>query len=364
MAIVIGALMSSRKRLLIDLEKEKKKNKLLNKEISNLTSTLQNTIKTKESFLLNISHELRNSLSIINGNIQLALRDIFIPKVKYYLENAKICSDLVLYLMNNIMDSAKIQRSEFQINPLSVNTSCFVQNLWGTSKVLITKKNLKGAMFISKDIPENIIIDDLRVMQIAYNLIGNSTKFTSSGSVIIILNWIDSETINDDDYLPIEEAMIRDNICKKSWTLEKELVSSYSNSDCIFEEKSKELKVYTMEEMIKTMKSISMMKNYYKLTFDHVPDNLKLASQKNQQCKKRKGFLKIEVYDSGPGIPPDKIKDLFKEFSQLGSESQKSKGTGLGLWISRNLCLKMKGDLKAFSDGLNGSVFVANIKCF
>ena len=69
------------------------------------------------------------------------------------------------------------------------------------------------------------------------------------------------------------------------------------------------------------------------------------------------------MIDSGTGISPEKLPDLFKKFSQVGSDSEKQLGTGLGLWISKHLCNKMGGSLEAFSNGKNGSNFVATFKC-
>jgi len=77
----------------------------------------------------------------------------------------------------------------------------------------------------------------------------------------------------------------------------------------------------------------------------------------------RVGYLKIEVIDSGCGISKKELTNLFKRFSQIGSNSHKQLGTGLGLWISQNLCHKMNGDLKVFSTENEGTTFVATIKC-
>ena len=67
-------------------------------------------------------------------------------------------------------------------------------------------------------------------------------------------------------------------------------------------------------------------------------------------------WCSIRVDDSGPGIPPEKLARVFEPFVQVASASQGgSRGTGLGLTVSRQLALLMGGELLAEgSSGING----------
>jgi PAS domain S-box-containing protein len=68
--------------------------------------------------------------------------------------------------------------------------------------------------------------------------------------------------------------------------------------------------------------------------------------------------LLVRVRDSGPGIPPDKIEQIFEPFVQLRAPgSVPTGGTGLGLPISRDLARAMGGDVSATSTFGVGSVF-------
>jgi len=75
-----------------------------------------------------------------------------------------------------------------------------------------------------------------------------------------------------------------------------------------------------------------------------------------------KGFLKIEVVDSGCGISESDIDKVFGKFSQVGDKSNRKFGCGLGLWITYQLCEKMGGGIKVFSKLGKGSTFVAVLK--
>lgn len=72
------------------------------------------------------------------------------------------------------------------------------------------------------------------------------------------------------------------------------------------------------------------------------------------------GWLKISVADTGTGISEEFMPALFERFSQDGSSrsrSERGKGTGLGLWIVKNLVQGHGGNVWAHSQAGKGSVF-------
>jgi len=68
-------------------------------------------------------------------------------------------------------------------------------------------------------------------------------------------------------------------------------------------------------------------------------------------------MLRLEVSDTGLGIPADKQAELFAPFKRLGREMGTTEGTGIGLSISRQLARKMGGDIKFTSQDGIGSRF-------
>lgn len=71
-----------------------------------------------------------------------------------------------------------------------------------------------------------------------------------------------------------------------------------------------------------------------------------------------KGILKVTVTDTGCGISKDNLNKLFQQFSQVSLDpSQRKLGTGLGLFITKELCERMGGDIKVFSKEGTGSCF-------
>jgi signal transduction histidine kinase len=79
-------------------------------------------------------------------------------------------------------------------------------------------------------------------------------------------------------------------------------------------------------------------------------------------CKESGKTASIEVVDTGPGIPPNKLEAIFEPFVQLGrSLSSAHEGTGLGLAISRELARAMKGNLSVSSKVGSGSTFTLTL---
>ena len=68
------------------------------------------------------------------------------------------------------------------------------------------------------------------------------------------------------------------------------------------------------------------------------------------------GSLILNVKDNGTGIPPEDLKKLFKRFSQ-GTSQKRSAGTGLGLYLSRQIVEAHNGKIWAESKVSKGSVF-------
>ncbi|MCL2880677.1 MAG: ATP-binding protein, partial [Treponema sp.] len=72
--------------------------------------------------------------------------------------------------------------------------------------------------------------------------------------------------------------------------------------------------------------------------------------------------LTIEVTDSGKGIKPEEMKNLFSEFIRLDQVNNKGiEGTGLGLAITRNLVKAMGGEINARSEYGKGSTFIISL---
>jgi two-component system, sensor histidine kinase len=79
-------------------------------------------------------------------------------------------------------------------------------------------------------------------------------------------------------------------------------------------------------------------------------------------CRRDAGAIRVEVWDTGRGIPPEKHREIFREFSQLGpSDRDPRKGLGLGLAIVERLAQLLDHDIGMRSIPGKGSVFSVTV---
>ena len=222
--------------------------------------------------------------------------------------------------------------------------------------------------------PRTIKIDSIRLTQIIYNLIGNAVKFTTEGFIGVICSWIDEEEVKDYMKKPTNDELFRLHLnshylksksrqnSKIIWDNTTQRLSLMNEEDHMIEEefdslleRKENIKIRTTSP--KMIRSPDLFSQYHKMDLNNFS-----LSLTNQEVK-AKGFLKIEIIDSGCGIAQDDISKLFQKFEQVGVSNHNRLGVGLGLWISKALCNKMHGAIEVYSKLKQGSTFIALIKC-
>jgi two-component system CheB/CheR fusion protein len=150
----------------------------------------------KSQFLANMSHELRTPMNAILGMIDVALPKADDPVVDDCLRTAKGSADLLLALLNDLLDSAKIESGRLELESAPFSLRHVLDQL---SRVLSIRASEKGLTFscrVPPDSPDVVVGDRMRLQQILLNLGGNAIKFTERGEVEVSLDAVvnDGET--------------------------------------------------------------------------------------------------------------------------------------------------------------------------
>lgn len=174
--LIMGVFYTSNKIKLINKQKE-----LIEKE----KLRAEQSEKYKEEFLANMSHEIRTPMHAISGLTNTLLRNNHQKDQDVYLEAMKTSSENLLVLLDDILDLSKIESGKLQIEHVIMNPRTVIENV---VKVLRYRAQDKGLELVSKvdeEVPHQIVGDSARINQILVNLVGNSIKFTVTGSVLV-----------------------------------------------------------------------------------------------------------------------------------------------------------------------------------
>jgi len=328
---------------------------LLEKTNDNLKDALQ----ARELFIASVSHELRNPLNSITGNIELLRLEATDEKWQNALDTCKMNCEVLLGLINNILDVAKINAEKLELHYQAENFRRVVRKVWLNSEALIKQKKLQGELYIARDFPKYIEIDSHRITQILLNLIGNAIKFCEKGFVNVDITW-HSGRLTDDLRKP------KHNFQSKSCP-NTGLFSSPSKKEIdigSYEFENTEKRSVNMQEILGRQLTLKPLKKISSTGVPSIHDHAtpEISSGSVDSSSVSKGFIKIQVADSGCGISPEAFNKLFDSFAQGDSSiTRKFGGAGLGLYITKQIVDKMGGEIHAYSQEGGGSTFVVLI---
>ncbi len=159
--------------------------------------------RLKSAFLANMSHEIRTPMNAIMGFSELLQDDSLPTEVrKEFFEHIKNSSDILLQLINDIIDTSKIESGKLNLSKTNCSLNSLFDELEHTfnrTKKQREKENL--TLIFIKGLPDDASIvytDPVRLKQILNNLIENAIKFTpETGSITISYQQKDNAIIFD-----------------------------------------------------------------------------------------------------------------------------------------------------------------------
>ena len=380
-----------------------------------LTQEVVQAAAAKDAFVSSLSHEIRNPLNSMTTSVEFLLETVKDPESLKILKNAKMSGQVLLNLVNNVLDVAKLRSEKMEIAPIEVNFDDILNRVLTINSENFKRTKILAKAKIDKKLPKSLWLDPSRFLQILMNLVSNAIKFTpQGGSIHILVKWCPMTAQKEDLLQPVDGQLLN-KIRRPEGTQE----SPQANGKETFHNRSdpEDTMEFSREEEAKHLHNISCIKEFRvrgleglanshfysqqepwtisrvswrdqegtallesrKMNPRPMTDNLVLFNRSTNRTLNtslnmdrsmkmslnrfvdppENGYLQVQVTDTGCGIAKEDISKLFGMFIQVhGTARVAYQGTGLGLWICKQLCNKMGGDIKVYSEVNKGTSFV------
>ncbi|MET1253626.1 sensor histidine kinase [Aliikangiella maris] len=190
MAEVFNQMMERLEQTNIELEKHRNnlesEVEIRTQELRVARDTALTANRHKSEFLANISHELRTPLQAIIGYTDLVKEEIELEGMDAQAEDlAKAIRSAhhLLGLINNILDLAKIEAGKMDLYLQAVDMEYLVNDTIETIQPM-AEANDNKLRLVRGELPEKLLLDRQKMLQIFLNLLSNACKFTKNGEVI------------------------------------------------------------------------------------------------------------------------------------------------------------------------------------
>jgi len=187
----LGVAFNRMLRGLLDTQDElRKTNGALDEKVDELARAnlhLYETNRLKGDFLATMSHELRTPLnSIIGFSDVLGSIDSLDTKQRRYVENIRTSGRMLLEMINDILDLAKIEAGKMEVRPAPFRPEAAVSAQCDMVRPLAEKRNIQLSYEVDPGL-EEVEQDQAKVQQILANLLSNAIKFTPEGGRVDVV---------------------------------------------------------------------------------------------------------------------------------------------------------------------------------
>lgn len=144
--------------------------------------------RAKSEFLATMSHEIRTPLNSVLGFSNILESIVTDPKGKSYIKAIVTSGKTLLSLINDILDLAKIEAGKLDINLDPLDLRQLLEDIQQIFQHKADRQGLDLRLKIDETLPLSLLLDEVRIRQILFNLVGNAIKFTPAGQIEISVN--------------------------------------------------------------------------------------------------------------------------------------------------------------------------------
>jgi len=330
-----------------------------------LTKEVIKTVDTKDRFVSALSHQVRIVLDPLNESIEHLMTIFRNPSYTQLLKNAKMRGEILLHLVENTLAAVRIKGDRFQI----MYEETDFEDVMGKALILfaqsLKKKKIFAQTFIDSTLSRKISIDVRRILQIMSNLLSNAIKYTpDNGKIRIDVVWYEEdqkpenllERIEDDENLldlnDSSSEIASRSVGQGDFINDINNISEFSKEEDTIRQKN----LFTMKRSpvynLRGSSNPSYAENWHIKRVDH-------PNKKKTTNRGEKGCLKVQISDTGCGIDESQIPKVFERFASYDRRRphQNLPWRG-GLWLCREICRRMNGDIKCYSSPNKGTTFV------
>ncbi|HEY3741040.1 MAG TPA: ATP-binding protein [Bryobacteraceae bacterium] len=182
-SMAIAAVIEDRNRKERALTESERTTKELLASEAHLRVEAQAASKAKGEFLANMSHEIRTPMNGIIGLTELAFAIAESTEQREYLEGVKFSAHSLLHVLNDILDSSKIEAGKLDLVPVEFALRETLNGVIASVRTVAGTKGLEIHQNVDDGLAQYYFGDDLRLRQILFNLLNNAIKFTHQGSI-------------------------------------------------------------------------------------------------------------------------------------------------------------------------------------
>ena len=175
--------------------------------------------RAKSEFLANMSHEIRTPMNAVLGFSDLLTGIITDKRQKNYLNAIRAAGKSLLIIINDILDLSKIEAGRLELKYEFVNPATILEEIRQIFRPKFAEKRLSFQIQTDQDLPSALLIDETRIRQILFNLVGNAVKFTETGGVTLTAQYTQTDAETHTGTFKVSVADTGIGIPKKDQTI-------------------------------------------------------------------------------------------------------------------------------------------------